>query len=237
MLVAGRDPDAVIGDGQPRIGGDAHLDGISAAELHGIVDQVRDYLLDANPVPLTDDGLVGMYLEIDPDPLRARSLEPFHRLANDASEIDGGEIKPEPAGIDPGDVEQLVDQPLQALDLPLHVVDAAFHPPAFIPGRDPLQQFHLQLEWRERRLQFVRRDGDEFVAAGDGPVESAHVIRPAPAHHQADDGDGDEEGRVDQVRRSGDPQCDGGIVGAGREKDGDRHRMRLGVRHSPNRAS
>jgi hypothetical protein len=93
-----------------------------------------------------------------------------------------------PAG-DAGDVQQLLDQLLQAVGHPVH----RLQPPAQLVGGDGLtragghhQRIEVQPQRGERRLQLVRGDGDEVVAYPDGLFQLAfHMLALGDVHDDA----------------------------------------------------
>jgi hypothetical protein len=110
------DADAVVGHGQPRgIPGllDPDLDRFAGAELGRVGHEVRHYLIDPRQIPSPHDRRHAL-------DRRRRSrrgefgLEVLHRLAHDRIEGELDRVQLEAALLDPGDVEQLRGELLEA---------------------------------------------------------------------------------------------------------------------------
>ncbi len=111
-------------------------------------------------------------------------VHPLDDLARQGRQIDGRASEGEPAGVEAGDVEQLVDQVGEARDLSVEDLDRGVDAlrsdlGALEAGQEPGEEVGLHLERGERGLELVRGDEEELVAALDrllGLGEQAAVV-------------------------------------------------------------
>src|SRR5439155_25161226 len=106
------DPDAVIGDDDAddaalARGGDAN--GLAATVLHGVVEEVGDDLIDAEAIPVGRAARAEIELERAAGAIELVG-EAAHHVAHQLIGIEILAIEIEPAGFDPRDVEELVDE-------------------------------------------------------------------------------------------------------------------------------
>jgi len=116
-LVLGGDADAVISHGEEgdlSVLDDGHLDGVVGAVLDGIGEQVGDDLLEAETIPAADDGGVGVEDE-GAACAGGIGLGAGDDVLEEGGEVDGLVLEGEAAGADAGDVEQVVDELVEAL--------------------------------------------------------------------------------------------------------------------------
>src|SRR5581483_12119572 len=98
--------------GDHRVGSPArHADldrGLRWAELGGVVQEIEHDLF--HPIGI-DPGLQLVGHPDDDGSTIARALERVRDAANQASEVDPLAVEAEPAGLDPGDIQQLLHEP------------------------------------------------------------------------------------------------------------------------------
>src|SRR5579883_553842 len=114
----GRDPDPVIADRQARdapVARDRDEDGLAGAVLDGVPDEVRDDLVDAEPVPPPLHARVALHRDPRVRPSRL-VLESLNRVPDLGDEVEVLELEADGAQVEPAHVEEPVDQGLEPLD-------------------------------------------------------------------------------------------------------------------------
>ena len=157
-----------------------HCDRLSRCVLDRVRDQVRQHLLNPEPIPVTFDRTGRIHRE---GATGGRCLIPqaFDGLPDDLDQIEAFDIEPQLTGGDARHVEQRLDQARQTVTDPFRAIDL-LRQLRRSRGVGRAMPCELQLQRGERRLQLVRGDREEFVPESDrppGPAPAASVPLPA----------------------------------------------------------
>jgi hypothetical protein len=167
LVVVRGDPRAAVlhlHDGRLPLAPDANRDRPARAVLDRVGQQVGEDLFQLQAVGVDDHGPPRLHPQA-----RAGGLRPLpvarHRFAGQLGHLDGLDVEVDPAVQDPRDVEQVLDQALQALGLPLADLQVLEHGPGQLPELPGgvAQELDGQLQREEGVFQFVRGDREELV--------------------------------------------------------------------------
>jgi hypothetical protein len=176
--LVGVQPDAVVAhaDGRaPFVGVDRHLDRAAVRRvLHGVREQVGEKLLQPRLVPHAPERRGRAHLEPVPVARRADLLDD---RADDRDQIGPGPLERQPAGLEPREVEQQLEQLDGAVGLPGDRVKPRLDLLGRRrPGREPApQQLRPQLDRRGRGLQVVGDDREDLVLEPLDLAPAGHV--------------------------------------------------------------
>src|SRR5688572_24967815 len=165
-VVRDRDPDrpvAVLG---------LDLDRLALAVLDGVGEEVREDLLDAEPVPAAGDRLAGVADELGTD-LARLGAEALDHVPHDRGEIERLDLERDPAGGDARHVEETLDEASQAGDLVRGVLELLRE--AVVLDAGPVERaaqgVELELQRGQRRLELVGGDLEKLVTRPHGLPE------------------------------------------------------------------
>ena len=173
--------DAGAGVADPELGGPSDLpqrDGQAAleGELEGVGEQVQDDLLPHLAVDVDRPGQGGaVHLQPQAGPL-ARRAEAAGQVGGEGGEVGGPVRGPGPPRLDPGEVQQGVDQPEQPQPVAVHDLQegpVCRRDLALGPGQDVLDRTEHQ---GQRGAELVADVGEE---GGLGPIELGQLLGPA----------------------------------------------------------
>ena len=149
--------------------------------LGGVVEQVDQHLLEQHHVEV-EHGQVG--LEVDRDAvLRQRRGRPLQGRADDLAEVDGLPVEHDPARFETGHVEQVGDEPAQALGLVLDRGRELVAGRRVVEGIVLAQRRHCASDGGERGLEVVRERRQQ---RGTQPLRLDRQARLVPLLPQAD---------------------------------------------------
>ena len=176
--LAGGDADAGVGHRDHRVAAlRAHGDPDTAVEgeLQRVAEQVQDHLL---PHAAVEVDRIGQRRAVH----REVKAGPVHGGPEDAGKLgrhlrDVGRLvaRLHPPGLDPGEVEQGVDQPAQPQPVAADDLELLAHLRAGV-GQQPLEFLRGPHDQRQRGAELVADVGEE---RGLGPVELGQRLRPA----------------------------------------------------------
>ena len=141
---------------------------------HRVLEQVGDDLVDTFGIAVGGE-IGGVDLDRHVDPGRVQALFP-HRVREQGLDTERGALERHRAGLEPGQVEQLLDQAAEAFDLPEHGVEGLGV--GFGNAVDEVLEDSLQRG--DGRAELVRHVGDEVAPhpVGFGQIGGHPVERP-----------------------------------------------------------
>jgi hypothetical protein len=150
--------------------GRRHLD---VAARHGVfggvVEEVRDHLLEPGGVGLQADGLGGRIDRQLVGTALDQGADPFDGALEDGAQVHDLLPQADAAAGDAGDVEQVVHQPGEVLDLALHHLARGLE--GGVDRLDLAHQLDGVADGGERVAQLVGQHGEELVLAAVGSQE------------------------------------------------------------------
>src|SRR5512133_1299832 len=162
LLVDGdaRAPVADLEHDLAALGDEADLDRlVGRGVAQGVGEQVAQHLVDPHPVAAAVGGVVGG--DHVHRAVRVLAGEAVHDLADQVDGVDGGGVDQPGPGLQPGHLQQVLDQPLQTLGLHQHQL-VVLAPPVLGEVAVRAQQRHQEaLDGGERGPQLVGDAGHE----------------------------------------------------------------------------
>ncbi len=178
--LVGRDAGAGVGDRQLRrapVGAQPDPDAALEGELHGVGQQVEDDLLPHVPVDVDRLGQRrDVHVVLDAHPLHRRA-EDAGQLGGVRGQVDRLEVGLHPARLQPGEVEQGVDQLAEPQRVAVDDVELLAQPRVRHDGGRGAQLGDRAHDQRQRGAELVADVGEEV---GLGPVQLGERLGPLP---------------------------------------------------------